>query len=383
MSLHVLMHTRVRTRIRTAFCRVAALARHHAVLAPHMLPLLLTMLPLLLTCCPCSSHAALAPHMLPLLRTMLPLLLTMAPFAAGACHDQLATRHASRDRARARLGTRFTHRPTLSSTHQMEIYLGHTEEGVSTGRPFEIAPDPHQTRARPAHAGALAHAVATRAGCDLQVQTRKGTGCFIDLGVYTCNRLFRVCGSAKSGGGAPPLRPETYLSGLGQTPVGLAAWLRASLVVPTAQDSHGAALLTLPAHVPHTTHCCITPETKRHRTGSALWRLLCRGSGDVPSSLAPLADWALAEMRSWPTPATHIADWRLELHGARHRFVAVAGGSRYCLAIGREHRENRVLVSVVWSQKTGVQAGVQRCFSQGCAGRSRPLLSQPHSTVIP
>ena len=220
------------------------------------------------------------------------------------------------------------------------------------------------------------------------------TSCFIDLGVYTRNRLFRVFKSSKFGKTAtlevsktnrfpielPPTQPpapkatlEEYIIGNNWEPH--ARVLADTLVVPLGGSNNHRIL-----------------KVEGNDSG------LSRGGGTTNSSSSNRVIHPLISMRTSTTPlpsldkyvsevlATrggtkgNIRAWSIE-YGPRETPISITyqlSRNRYCELIGREHKSNNVFWTIIFGSWTCIQG----CHDPECFGRGTPI-AIPDEYLIP
>jgi hypothetical protein len=245
------------------------------------------------------------------------------------------------------------------------------------------------------HCGRFVKGVVLRLGRRLEVRTKdKGVACFVDCGVYTRNRAFRLYLSSKFGR-TVALRPspsnrfpvnEESASGVRQLFIDA---LVCPTMAPPALPQQGILLNVAEAHLSVRTGCgrrqgaAGTPAT-----GLGSLALLQRHDFDKERSPAPLLDIYVpnavqrltkarqpAAVRSWAVEyaPSVIGEERGNCSKVK-RIVYTLARNRFCFNIGRWHKSNHVYYVADLEAREMFQKCLDpECASQGFTSQRWPL----------
>ncbi|KAL1526788.1 hypothetical protein AB1Y20_015484 [Prymnesium parvum] len=283
-----------------------------------------------------------------------------------------------------------------------------------------------------ATAGVLARTVCSRLGSALEVRSSSASeaSCFVDLGVYTRSRCFRLVGSSKLASPAvlslnsqlSQLRPSSRIL----IESSISTQLRETLVVPELESTGYCTLkltsvqkvapassrcATLNRQPPVPSGLCAVPSAIapavpvqytrnigegqtsveqwegcwRHITSSPLLdfsslgpahpfvRCALKGSGSPPHQFNEIERWAVQQFGQWGTGHTgtvcKVLTWKYlrSEHPVEILLHLTARGTRYCFARGRPHKNQSVMLSV---DLIGRRAW-QRCWDSDCVTLTR------------
>jgi hypothetical protein len=205
------------------------------------------------------------------------------------------------------------------------------------------------------------------------------TSCFIDLGVYTRNRLFRILGSSKFGKTSalemadsnsfpielPPQKPPTKYSSL-EDFVAANDWTQHARVL--------AETLVVPLFIPKDAHIFKLPEDTvnptRQKTSFPTVRHPSVPIRTTSTPLPTLDKYVSEILAARGGVQGAIRAWSME-YGAHNNPISITYQlvrNRFCELIGRSHKSN----NIYWTIDFQTWSCVQGCHDPECFGRGIP-----------